>query len=101
MWQRTSASLNENIKYSIFIAATHSAYILLNLAGPETIEKERSITYAPAVMSEQNNVITPAESREDPECLKKKFKEICSPETNVIIERHNFNTRYQKPGETI
>ena len=66
--------------------------MLLNLAGPEAIERERSFTYAPAV---------PAESREDPECLKRKFKEICNPESNVIMERHNFNTRHQKPGETI
>ena len=95
-------------EYEIFIAASHRdktaktrAYIPLNLVGPKAIKREWSFTYAPAVMSEQNDAITPAESREDPECLKKKFKEICSPETNVIMERHNFNTRYQKLGETI
>ena len=94
-------------EYEIFIAAAHSdkpaktrAYILLNLAGTEAIERERSFTYSPAVLSVDNVVITPAESREDPECLKKKFRDICSPVTNVIMERHNFNTRYQKPGET-
>lgn len=95
-------------EYEIFTATAHSdkpaktkAYILLNLAGPEAIERERSFTYAPAVMSAQDEVITPAESREDPKCLKRKFKEICNPESKVIMERHNFNTRYQKPGETI
>ena len=94
-------------EYEIFIAAAHSdksaktrAYILLNLAGTEAIERERAFTYAPAVMGQDNAVITPAESREDPECLMRKFREICSPVTNVIMERHNFNTRYQKPGET-
>ncbi len=39
--------------------------------------------------------------REDPECLKRKFREVCNPETNVTMERHSFNTRNQKPGETI
>ena len=55
----------------------------------------------PAVLGEDDDVVVPAESREDPECLKRKFKEICNPESNVIMERHNFNTRHQKPGETI
>lgn len=95
-------------EYDIFIAAAHSdkpartrAYILLNLAGPEAIERERTFTYAPAVLGDDDAVIRPAESREDPVCLKRKFKEICNPETNVIMERHNFNTRNQKPGETV
>ena len=95
-------------EYDIFIAAAHGdkpartrAYILLNLAGPEAIERERSFTYVPAVLGEDDNVVIPAESTEDPECLKRKFKEICNPESNVIMARHNFNTRHQKPGETI
>ena len=95
-------------EYDIFIAAAHSdkpahtrAYILLNLAGPEAIERERSFTYAPAVLGEDGDVVVAEESREDHECLKRKFKEICNPETNVIMERYNFNTRHQKPGETI
>lgn len=94
-------------EHYIFIAAAHSdkpaktrAYILLNLAGAEAIERERSFTYAPTVMSGEGEIITPAESREDPESLKRKFRELCSPETNVIMERRNFNTRYQKPGDT-
>ncbi len=97
------------LEFDIFIAAAHSekpdktiAYILLNLAGPEAIERERSFTYAPAILAaDREDVITPAESREDPECLKRKFREVCSPETNVTMERHSFNTRNQKPGETI
>lgn len=46
-------------------------------------------------------VTAPAESREDPDCLMRKFKEICSPEPNMIMEGYNFNARHQKPGETI
>lgn len=95
-------------EYDIFFAAAHSdknaktkAYILLNLAGPEAIERERSFTYAPAVISAEGIVEVAAESRVDPACLKRKFREICNPETNVIMERHNFNKRQQKPGETI
>ena len=89
-------------EYDIFIAAAHRdkpantrAYILLNLAGPEAIEREWSFTYAPAVTLAQGDVVTL-----DPECLKIKFEEICNLETNVM-ERHNFNTRCQKPGELI
>ncbi|CAI5674590.1 unnamed protein product [Oreochromis niloticus] len=89
-------------EYDIFIAAAHSdknaktkAYILLNLAGPEAIERERSFTYAPAVTSAEGVIEVAAESREDPTCLKKKFRDICNPETN------DKNKRQQKPGETI
>lgn len=95
-------------EYEIFIAAAHGdkpaktrAYIFLNLAGPEAIEREQTFTYAPAVITADGVVTTPAESREDPDCLIRKFREICNPEPNVIMERHNFNTRQQKPGETI
>lgn len=30
-----------------------------------------------------------------------KFEEICLPVTNVIMDRHAFNTTNQKPHETI
>lgn len=98
-------------EFDIFIAAAHSekeprtkAFILLNLAGSEAIERERTFVYAPAVYTgqgEDRRTITPAESREDPECLKRKFRELCSPQTNITMERHKFNSRNQKPGETI
>lgn len=42
----------------------------------------------------------PAESREDPDSLKRKFHEICVLHTSVTMERHKFNMRSQKPGET-
>ena len=60
------------------------AYILLNLAGSEAIERERSFSYEGE-----------GENREDPECLKVKFAEICSPQTNITMERHKFNTAVQ------
>lgn len=50
---------------------------------------------------EDGRILVPAESKEDPECLKRKFREICNPQTNVTMERHKFNTRNQKAGETI
>ena len=78
-------------EYDIFIAAAHSskskkvqAYILLDLAGSEAIERERSFSYE-----------SEGENREDPECLKAKFAEICSPQTNITMERHKFNTAVQ------
>lgn len=110
---------NENIaenwrmfeqEFDIFIAAAHGdksprtqAFILLNLAGPEAIERERSFVYAQEVRvpGENDSIITiPAESREDPECLKRKFRELCAPHVNITMERHKFNTRSQRPGET-
>lgn len=43
-------------EYNIFIAAAHfdkpaktQTYILLNIAGPEAIERERSFVYAPVL----------------------------------------------------
>ena len=97
-------------EYDIFIAATHSdksaktqAYILLNIAGPDTIERERSFAYAAEVCAAEDGVriITPAESREDRECLKKMFREICNPQNNRTMERHKFHARGQKQGESI
>ena len=98
-------------EYDIFIGAAHSdkpartrAYILLNLAGPEAIERERSFVYAAEVReggADDGRVLVPAESKEDPECLKRKFREMHNPQTNVTMERHKFNTRNQKAGETI
>ena len=43
----------------------------------------------------------PAESREDPECLKRKFCELCNPQTNITMERHIFFTRNQRQRETV
>ena len=56
------------LEYDIFVEAAHPAaeaktraYILLNLAGKDAIERARSFTYAQG------------ESKEDPACLKAKF----------------------------
>ena len=45
------------------------------------IERERSISYDGK-----------GKSREDPKCLKAKFAKICSPQTNIMMERHKLNT---------
>ena len=91
----------------IFIAAAHEekddrtkAYIFLNLAGREAIEKEKSFVYAPDVLNENGTVGVEAESRESIEVLKRKFAEICDPRGNVIMDRHKFDTRIQKEGES-
>ena len=93
--------------FEVFLQAAHGnksnkekAYTLLNIAGTEAIEKSRSFEYKAAVLDENDAVITPAESKEDVEVLKAKFSELCSPQKNVIIERHKFNSRFQKPGES-
>ena len=95
-------------EYDIFIVAAHGdkpdrtkAYILLNLARSKAIERERTFTYAVAQLGDDGDVVRPDVSRENPECLTQKFRDICNPQTNITIERHYFNTRNQKPGETV
>ena len=75
------------------------AYILLNLAGPEAIERERTFAYKSEV-KDGDTIVTPAESREDPDLLITKFRELCNLQTNIIVERHKSNTRNQREGET-
>lgn len=77
---------------------------MLNLAGSEAIEREHAFVYASAVHTgegEQRRLVTRAESREDPECLKRKFHQLCNPQINITMERHMFNSRNQGPDETI
>ena len=63
------------------------AYILLNLAGKGVNKSAKSFTY------------TEDESKEDPACLKAKFKALCEPKKNITMLRHRFNTRNQKLSE--
>ena len=95
-------------EFDIFIEAAYGdkdertrAYILLNLAGRSAIEKAKTFTYAAEVKNEAGDVTQEAESPEKVTVLKAKFKELCSPMTNVIIERHKFNTRVQKTSEPV
>ena len=46
-------------------------------------------------------IIAPAESREDSECLKRKFRDICNPQSNRTMERCKLHSRNQKQGESI
>jgi hypothetical protein len=73
--------------------------ILLNLAGREAQEISKSFVYKPAVMV-NDAVVTPGEDKDDPECLKNKFRELMIGELNTTIERHTFNMRKQlRQGE--
>ena len=76
------------------------AYTLLNLAGPEAIKRAKNFDYKPEI-KEGDEVVQAAESKEDVDCLLRKFRELCNPQSNVSMERHLFFTRNQKPGETI
>lgn len=98
---------NPPAEYDIFITAAQSdkpahtrAYILLNLAGSKASERERSFVYVAEVRepSGDGQILIPAESKEDPECLKGKFWEICNPQTNGKTQ---VSTQNQKAGETI
>ena len=59
----------------IFIAAAHSS---------KSKKVQAYILYSFSYESE-------GENREDPECLKAKFAEICSPQTNITMERHKLS----------
>ena len=71
-----------------------------NLASKEAIERAKTFVYAPLKHVEGREDI-PAESAENVEDLMKKFKEMCNPQGNVIVERHKFNTRDLKQNEPI
>ena len=95
-------------EFDIFVEAAYSekndrtrAYILLNLAGKDATEKAKAFTYAAEVRNEDGDIIQAAESRESVAVLKAKFRELCNPLTNVIIERHKFNTRFQEASEPV
>ena len=73
-------------EFDSFVQAAYSdkndrtrGYILLNLAGKDTIEK------AAEVRNEDGDIIQAAESRESVAVLKAKFRELCNPLINVII----------------
>ena len=99
---------NFETDFDVFIEAAHSdkddrtkSYILLNLAGRDAIEKSKSFSYASEIKNDNNEVVTPAESKEQTQVLKLKFKEICNPQGNVIMERHTFNSRNQRDNEPV
>ena len=64
------------------------AYMLLNIAGKEAIERSRTFEYGED------------ESAEDVKVLKRKFKELYEPKKNITMLRHRFNTRSQIPTES-
>ena len=74
-----AANKNEKQKCAIF----------LNLAGEEAIEAAENFTYADE------------KDKDSLEVLKSKFKEICDPYVNVIVERLKFNSRLREPSETM
>ena len=99
---------NFEAEIDIFVQAAYGdkdertkAYILPNLAGREAIEKEKTFTYAAEIRNDGGDVVQPAESRENLTVLEAKFTELCNPLTNVIIERHKFNSRVQQPSEPV
>ena len=62
--------------------------MLLNLEGRETIERSRAFEYAEG------------ESMEDPDVLKRQYRELCEPKKHLTMLHHRFNTRNQKPTES-
>ncbi len=82
-------------EFEIFIEAAHGdkedktrAYIFLNIAGKEAIEREKTFTYGVL------------ETRESLEVIIRKFSDICVPQTNITLERFRFFTRNQSRGES-
>ena len=96
------------LEYDIYIECSFAektskqkAMILLNLAGSEAMERERAFQYLPEIHGDEGTVQRTEESRYDPNTLKRKFKELCSPLKNFIVERHIFNSRVQRQNEPI
>ena len=87
----------------IFIAAAHGdkdektkAYIFLNLAGREAIEKEKSFVYAPTVLNSDSSIRVLAESRESIAILKRKFAEICDPRETLLWKGTNLTQEHRR-----
>ena len=51
--------------------------------------------YKSEIKDENGTVTQKGETRDDPDTLVTKFEEICTPQKNVIMETHAFNTRDQ------
>ena len=99
-WRRFQLEFDIYVECIGTLTDRQQAMVLLNLAGPEAAERERSFTYAPAVPAGDGQAAVPAESRYDVTVLKRKFTELCTPKKNVILERHYFNSRSQLSGES-
>ena len=88
--------------YQIYMIATGldkkdnkiRANVLLHIIGPEALKVYNGFSWAEAEGD------TPAEDKENPSHILKKFKEYCTPKKNTIYERHLFNNRSQQQGET-
>ena len=70
------------------------ANILLHVIGTEAVKVYNGFTWAAAVGD------NPAEDKEDPKQILKKFEDYCTPRKNITYERHLFNRRTQQAGET-
>ena len=87
-----------NAAYSNNSNASKASY-LLNWAGQEARNRAKAFVYNSEVRV-NDQVVTPAEDKNAPEVLIRKFTELCDPHVNMTIERHNFNTRSQlKKGQ--
>ena len=93
--------------YDVFTECAHTAQsakekamILLNLAGQEAIQREKSFVYFLEERDAENRITKQAKTRDDPAVLKRKFKDLCTLKRNVIMEQHIFNTRSQGAAET-
>ena len=63
--------------------------IFLHLAGPDALEVFNTLTFATAGDDKKLDKVM------------EKFEGYCKPRKNITWERHIFNSRNQKPGETI
>lgn len=79
--------------------------LLLSLAGDKAYERAEQFAYAGEVthppVDGEALVVIPAETAVDPECLKRKFRQLCNPQANPPIEWVKFFSRNQNEGETI
>jgi hypothetical protein len=101
-WLRIGGDLSLSLTFisSASVRPRQKAMLLLNLAGHEAMEHERAFVYAPGIEAQAGVEVVAAESRFDVVVLKRKFREVCEPRRNVIMERHIFNSRKQATSES-
>lgn len=83
-------------QFTIFMTVTGKASsddevkcaIFLHLAGPDALEVFNTLTFAPGDEKKLEKVM-------------EQFETYCQPRKNITRERHIFNTRNQRPGESV
>lgn len=91
-WRKFLLEFNTYIDCCTNLSEKQKAMMLLNLAGPEAMEKERSFIYKEEI-KDGETIVQQKESRYVLNDIKTKFEELCTPQKNITMERYAFHTR--------